>query len=363
MIPRRSVMTTAGTFGAAAFAGFAAWPRLGDYEDVVATQRQLLGATPEIEDIIRLATLAANGHNTQPWLFELAEDRVTLFPDHSRATPVVDPDDHHLYVSLGCAAENLILASRASGFSADAYIHGGAAPRIDISLAAADKDVSPLYHAIPLRQSTRAVFDGAGVSSEDLGLLASAAAEEGVAVDIRTQRKELDVILDFVVAGNTAQMEDPAFVQELRDWIRFSPQQAISTADGLFTAASGNPVAPSWLGRRLFRSFFKTEAENDKYRAHLQSSAGVAIFTADQEGPEHWMRVGRSFQRFALQATALNIRNAHINQPVEVATLRPEFAGWLGLPGRRPDLVVRFGRGPRLPMSLRRPPSAVIRNA
>ncbi len=30
------------------------------------------------------------------------------------------------------------------------------------------------------------------------------------------------------------------------------------------------------------------------------------------------------------------------------------------LPGRRPDLVVRFGRGPVLPMSLRRQPQQVI---
>lgn len=40
--------------------------------------------------------------------------------------------------------------------------------------------------------------------------------------------------------------------------------------------------------------------------------------------------MGRSFQRFALQATILGIRNAHINQPIEVPFVRPEFARWLG---------------------------------
>jgi hypothetical protein len=56
----------------------------------------------------------------------------------------------------------------------------------------------------------------------------------------------------------------------------------------------------------------------------------------------------------------LGVRTAHLNQPVEVAALRPQFAGFLGLPGRRPDLVVRFGRGPTLPPSLRRPVQAVL---
>ena len=46
--------------------------------------------------------------------------------------------------------------------------------------------------------------------------------------------------------------------------------------------------------------------------------------------------------------------------PIEVASLRPAFADFLGVDGRRPDLVVRFGRGPTLPPSLRRPLQAVL---
>ena len=38
----------------------------------------------------------------------------------------------------------------------------------------------------------------------------------------------------------------------------------------------------------------------------------------------------------------------------------PEFANWLGLPNKRPDLIIRFGRAPALPRSLRRPVSEVI---
>ncbi|MGH1559991.1 hypothetical protein ACRAWD_24530 [Caulobacter segnis] len=30
---------------------------------------------------------------------------IEILPDLSRRTPVVDPDDHHLFVSLGCALE------------------------------------------------------------------------------------------------------------------------------------------------------------------------------------------------------------------------------------------------------------------
>jgi hypothetical protein len=61
-----------------------------------------------------------------------------------------------------------------------------------------------------------------------------------------------------------------------------------------------------------------------------------------------------------LQATALGMKHAFINQPVEVPSLRPDLAGLIGLPGRRPDIVMRFGYGPALPFSTRRPVEAVL---
>lgn len=120
-------------------------------------------------------------------------------------------------------------------------------------------------------------------------------------------------------------------------------------------------MAP-WLGRLLFDFLFRPKNENDKIARHVRSSAGIAIFVADaaDAGPAQWIEVGRSYERFALQATVLGIRNAFLNQPVEVPALRPQFAAFLGVGNRRPDLVVRFGRGPRLPPSLRRPVEAVL---
>jgi hypothetical protein len=352
----RRALTGAGVSVAALGAiGYGLWPRMDGYRDAVERQRQLLGSDPALRDLVRMATLAANGHNTQPWRFRLAERNVTILPDLTRRTPVVDPDDHHLYVSLGCAAENLVIAAAAQGQAAEVAIETGSEPRIDIALSPSPEERGALYQAIPLRQSTRSVYDGQPVSSEDLTLLQAAAHEEGVTLLIFTERADLDAILEFVIAGNSAQMDDPAFVQELQDWLRFSPRRAVETGDGLFGACSGNPVVPDWIGAPLFRAFFTKEGENDKYRDHVRSSAGIAVFVADHNDPEHWIRVGRSFQRFALQATALGIRNAHLNMPVEVLSVRPEFASWLGLPSVRPNLVIRFGRGPALPMSLRRP--------
>jgi hypothetical protein len=97
-----------------------------------------------------------------------------------------------------------------------------------------------------------------------------------------------------------------------------------------------------------------------KYARQLASSAGVAVFVAKKEDREHWVLAGRACQRFALQATALGLKHAFINQLVEVARLRPDLAKLVGLAGRRPDLVMRFGYGAALPFSARRPVESVV---
>ena len=157
-------------------------------------------------------------------------------------------------------------------------------------------------------------------------------------------------------------MSDAAFVTELKSWIRFSADEALRTGDGLFTSTSGNPAVPRWLGSPMMSLFFTPKSENEKYARQIRSSAGIAVFVSKQNDKAHWVEVGRCYERFALQATALGIRNAFLNQAVEVPAVRTQFASWLALEptGQRPDLVVRFGRGPTLPLSMRRPVEAVL---
>jgi hypothetical protein len=310
-------------------------------------------------ELVRLATLAPSSHNTQCWKFALEDHAITILPDLSRRCPAVDPDDHHVFVSLGCATENLAHAALAHGLKAEPRFDA-ARDAINVSLTPAPTLSTPLFQAMAARQCTRGDYDGKPVSTEELALLERAGTSNGVCMLLLTDRPAMERAMDYVVQGNTAQMADPAFVKELKLWIRFNGRAAVRTRDGLFSAASGNPTIPTWVGDLGFGWFFTPKGENEKYVRQIRSSAGLAIFVGEVADKAHWVEVGRSYERFALQATALGIRNAFLNQPVEVAAVRSPFAEALGLKNQRPDLVVRFGRGPALPRSLRRPVQAVL---
>lgn len=331
-----------------------------DYEAFADGERKAISANPEFNELVRAATLAPNGHNTQPWRFAQLPKGALITPDFARRTPIVDPDDHHLFVSLGCAAENFLVAASAQGRPGALRFDSKNGGQLEVELGSRQRTVDPLAAAIPARQSTRSDYDSRPVATSQLRLLEDAARIEGVSLMLLTDNAKLSDVQGFLIRGNDDQMNDSRFVQELHHWIRFNPEQALVSCDGLFTKCSGNPALPSWVGKRFFSLVYTKHAEDKKYAAQIRSSAGVAVFVGDKADKEHWVRVGRSFERFALMATTLGIRNSMINQPVEVPSVRDEFARWLGIGDQRPDLVVRFGYGSPMPMSLRRPAKSVI---
>lgn len=308
-------------------------------------------------ELVRYATLAANSHNTQPWRFELLPGAIVIRPDSGRRTPVVDPDDHHLWASLGCAVENLVQAAAAFGLRASVGLAGD---RVVVPLEPAAAQRSPLFDSIVQRQCTRADFDGSAVAAGDLRQLEDAARAPGLQLMLLTDRAGIDSVADYVVQGTTAQMQDQAFVNELKRWMRFSEADALATRDGLFAHASGNPTLPRWLGSLLFGFVASARSESARYARQVRSASAIAVFVSERNDLAAWLEAGRAYQRFALQATALGLRNAIVNPPVEVPALRAQFANWLGVGGARPDFVVRFGRGPLMPRSLRRPVEQVV---
>jgi hypothetical protein len=310
-----------------------------------------------LRELVRCATLAPNGHNTQPWKFGLSRDAISIRPDFSRRTPVVDPDDHHLWVSLGCVAENLVLAAGALGKHADVAF---GPQEVHVALDNAAPVRSPLVNAIFQRQCTRAEYDGQGLPNGVLQELARAADRGGVRLLLLTERAKVEGVIDYVTQGNSAQIRNAAFVSELKKWVRFNEADALAAGDGLFSRLTGNPTLPGWLGNVLFNMVLSEKSENDKNARQLRSSAVVAVFAGERADPANWFEVGRAYESFALAATALGVRTAFVNQPVEVPGVRTQFAQWLGLGSQRPDLVVRLGRGPRLTYSLRRPVTGVI---
>jgi hypothetical protein len=313
---------------------------------------------PRMMGLIRSATLAANGHNAQPWKFALSANSIEIHPDYSRRLPAVDPADREMWISLGCALENLLIAARAMGYAPE-VTYPETRDLIHIHLAADTPQRDSLFDAIPSRQSTRSEYDGRLIAPNQLDSLQNLSREPGVGVHPIVERSGLATLADYVHESTLSQYADQAFRQELIQWLRFNKKEAVASLDGLYSACTGNPTVPRWLGQWFVAGAKPPDlAEADVKK--LRSSAGAVVITSLAETKADWVRTGQVYERMALRMTSWNIKSAFLNQPVEVESVRGKLQSGLGLGAARPQLVVRFGYANSMLRSLRRPVEQVL---
>ena len=175
-ITRRDFLKISALTGAAAVGGY----MLGVYtpwrnydqqvEEGWSALSQNSNVSTQMREIVRYATLAPNGHNTQPWKFAIIENGIEIHPDFTRQLPVVDPNHREMWISLGCALENLLLAASALGYSAN-VTYPTTSDFIGVQLVEDAPNRNPLVDVIPIRQNTRSEYDGQTVNTNDLNKL------------------------------------------------------------------------------------------------------------------------------------------------------------------------------------------------
>jgi len=319
--------------------------------------------SPEIISIIEDAAKAPSGHNTQPWKFEIGENQVIIKPNFERRLKVVDADDHALFISLGCALENLILSAKAQHFS----------PKVNFNFLNSKNDIivdlpkssdvrkDILYEFIQSRQSTRTPYDSNPIDKSLLDQMAEEVINEQVDMIFITDKDKIKELEPFIIEGSNLQFYNKDFINELISWIRFSKKEVENKRDGIWSASMGMPTVGRFMGNIVMKKFISAKSEARRWRKLIAKSAGFALFIVKSNSKENWIRLGQSFQRFGLKATQLNIKHAHVNMPCEEASVQKKLIQHFKLEnGKHPLLLVRFGYAEAMPYSYRLPLEEVL---
>ena len=314
----------------------------------------------DFEFLVAQAVKAPSGHNTQPWRFRQNESAVEVYPDFDRRLPVVDPDDRELFVSLGCATENLCLAAQNIGYESSVAV--GDTGVIAVALTeGADVKSNPLFEQIDLRQTNRSIYTGEEIALDALRKLQSVCSEKGISIHYYArQTKQFNDIEQYVLQGNTRQMQNESFKAELKSWMRFNKKHQDQTLDGLSYAVFGAPNVPRWMAEPIMSMAINAKTQNKADREKIDSASHLVLFTTRENSRREWVDLGRTLQRFLLTATELGISHAYLNQPNEEAEIVAEMAKTLDLDGEYPTVLLRVGYGEQQAYSKRRPLGDII---
>jgi len=304
--------------------------------------------------MIAQAVKAPSGHNTQPWLFKIADGEIDIIPDFTKSLPVVDPNHRELFVSLGCAAENLCIAAAHKGYESRVAVTNEGVIRV--LLAKQSHDVaSPLFAQIPLRQTNRSRYDGKIIPEDSIALLKNVAAEPSIAVHFyKNGSLPYAAITEMVYAGNHLQMHNKAFKEELQLWMRYNKKHQDATKDGLSYAVFGAPNVPKFIAKPIMAKAINEKKQNKSDSKNLASASHLVLLTSKDNTIEQWVSLGRTLERILLRTTQMGIAHAYLNQPNEEASLSGQLAQKLGLTNEYPTILIRIGYGKKMPYSLRR---------
>jgi hypothetical protein len=304
----------------------------------------------QLRFLVRYAILAPSVKNTQPWGVAADGNRVQLFAALNRDLPVTDPDQRELFISLGCALENLLVAAEHFGFQHEtAYlpVPGSAQLAATITFSPGGTP-SPARAGIALaailkRHNDNSVYRPASVPERFRAQLEACCVEPELRLDLTVDHFFRRWIEAFTLEADRVEFEDAEFRREIGHWI----SQGVLGTGGLMARLGGLAVSRLDLG----------EVVAIQDQRIVASAALLGLISATDDTHLAHLRTGQLFERIWLTATTLGVSIHPMSQTMRRPKLRALVSELLPTGGWIPQHLFRVGYSsmaprhtPRLPL-------------
>lgn len=276
-------------------------------------------------NLVRAAILAANPHNSQPWLFHVTPTQINLFADLSRNLGAVDPFLIEMHIGLGAALENLLLTAAANGYTTQVALSPNAADKTlvaRIDLAPGNALVSDLYTMIPQRHTNRYPYDTTRpVTPTTLDALSALGNDPDVRVIWFASAEKRTSVGNLMVEAANAFVADK--VQDNVDtgrWWRGTWQDVQQQRDGITLDAAGLPDLTRAFGKMLPSvSVGQQDSSFLQNTANQVKTAGAFGFLTihNKQDTTQQVRAGRLWERMQLWSTKEGLAMQPLNQATE----------------------------------------------
>lgn len=290
-------------------------------------------------EAVEVARWAPSVHNTQPWRWRLADDRVLeLRADRSRQLPVADPDGLLLVESCGTALHHARLSLAAAGWVVDvACLPSGTEPDLLARLTVTgrgtpDAAAAQQVAAVRRRCTDRRPVADRPVPEQSLMAISAAVVAEGALLAVLRP----DTVVELTVAmsrADTIEAAEEAHQAEIASWVGGERTGGLGIPDTAIPAEAPRTRVP---GR-----YFGAPGTLAVDEGH-DAQARYAILHGSGDDPADWLRAGQALSAAWLAATGLGLSLLPISAVVEVATSRQTLRRLLAGIGY-PYLAIRLG--------------------
>lgn len=269
-----------------------------------------------IRTIIAAGIKAPSGDNCQPWRFEAYDNRIDIFNLPERDTSLYNYKQCASLVAHGACIENMLITAPKYGCHAElSYFptldNEQHVARIDISRGETLDD--PLFAAISERTINRKPYSGGELSPEATESIIQTAANSGITgCSLKLiQGGKKNIAADIVALSDRLVFENPHLHGFLFDHIRWNPEEAERTRDGLdirtLELAPPDrilfPLLKNFGLVRFISMFGATKMIAANAKKLMLSASAAGIITIENTSAESWLNAGRILERVWLEAT------------------------------------------------------------
>jgi hypothetical protein len=328
--------------------------------------------------LVSAAILAASPHNTQPWLFRVQDDAISIFADESRNLGSFDPYRREMWHGLGAAIANIEIAAPMLGFKTETtLLPDPGQPQLAavIKFVQSEGTRHSLADMIAKRTTNRADYNL--TDAPGLYLLESAEPRRDEYVRIRwivafSAAGKAMIKASNLATGNIT--DDKVMSGDSYRWFRHSPKQVATYRDGPQALVAG--IDPVFAKLSPLLPELSAE-ESDRYwlestRRQLENTPIFGfIMVKDLYDRATQLRAGAAWQRLHLGLTKVGLAAQPINQVIEWVdrqkelgeppTIADTLASILGETEWKPTFALRAGFPLRaMPHSARRRRADVV---
>lgn len=269
------------------------------------------------------AILAASPHNTQPWKFRIAASQLDLYADLSKSLGRMDGLHREMYLGLGCALENLLIAARQHGRSPSLTLLPDTADETraaTVKLAEAPLASQALYPFIPYRHTNR-------------GRYLNEAAPEGLEATLRALILEPEVQMTFLGSEEQKRLFREGTLEATREivadvemnaashsWWRQSCKDIDEHRDGQTLDTTGQDSTTRFLGKIVSAPDAKAAGQywiEMTKGVQATAAAYVILSTPHRYDRAEQLACGRVFQRLHLWTASKQLAVQPVNQMAE----------------------------------------------
>lgn len=289
----------------------------------------------KLKCIVRYGVLAPSNRNSQPWRFTVGRDQITLHAERSRWQQVSDSQQRELYISLGCALENLLVALEHFGFGHFVTLCPDAEDdSIAAQIAILDKSTaSPfrtasMFGAITRRRTHHGRYRNRTVAPDILRRLMGCNVDKDLTLLLSRDAAIKRMATELMLESDALVLSDPKYREELAECI------GAGNFGGPWLLTLAQQFAVAYLGVK------KTIARGN-HKA-LDSSPVFGLISGATSHRPVQMKAGQLLERLYLAATARGLSLQPISQLLETQKVRSTFSK-LFRAGGVPLLPFRLG--------------------